>query len=339
MKNITIKDIAKECGVSITAVSFVLNGKESSVSSETAKKIQEVCRLHNYQPSYIAASLKNKHTNTVGLLVPDIENGYYARIVKCFEEKIRKNGYSLLTISSGKNLEDFEFNLRRIINKCVDYCVIIPPSFVEKQPQRIKQLVEYVSKLDTPIVVLDRKVEAFKAPMVLNDDIQSGYLATSYLIANGHRRIACITGPNNVSSSIGRLEGYKKALEENNIPFDPSLVFEGDYHFESAIEIAKSTLLDNSIKAYFAFNDTMAYGLYNIATSMDINVGSDISIVGIDNNPFSDIVHPGLTSVKPNINLLCESVINFLFNDTKATGTILVEPELVERKSVKNVKA
>ena len=155
------------------------------------------------------------------------------------------------------------------------------------------------------------------------------------MLDNGHRKIACLTGPSDVSSSIDRLEGYKLALKEYNITFDDSLVFESNYRFEETLGIAEDIIINKKIRSIFAFNDLMAYAVYKVANKYKLNIGEDISLVGYDDNKFSSLIAPGLTSVKQDIDKLCEEVVNSLFNNNESTSVIMVEPTLSIKGSVK----
>lgn len=336
-KKITIRDIAAEAGVSITAVSFVLNGKGGSINKKTAQRILDVCEKHNYKRNYIAIALKNKSTHVVGILVPDIENGYYSRIIKCLEGKLHDLGYSLIIANSGYDIHDFKENIENLIEKQVDYCIIVPPSKVSLESK--KTLRDIRDILNVPYVILDRKLDFGNTSIVINNDVNGGYIATKYLLDNGHKEIACITGPNSVSSSSDRLKGYKKALEDNNIEFDPSLIYEGNYEFDGIEEKVRDIIINKGIKAIFAFNDLMAYAVYKVCTEQKLVIGKDISIVGFDDNQFSSLITPGLTSVRQNIELLCDSTIKSMFA-TKAFGEpTIIEPTLIVRGSVKNVSS
>lgn len=335
--SVTIKDIAKECNCSITSVSFVLNGKSDFVGKETAERILATCKKYNYKPNYIAAALKNKTTKTAGILIPDIENSYYARIIKCLENLLKEKGYSLIFADSGYNFDQFEKNVIDITNRSIDYLIIVPPSlFQEVDEEKINDVAKMIT---VPYVILDRKISFGDCPIIINDDIKGGYLATKYLLDLGHKKIACITGPKNISSSLERLKGYKKALKEAHIPFDSSLLVEGNYRFEGSINAAKDIVLNKKADAIFAFNDLSAYAVYKIANDNDIKIGEDLSLVGFDDNQFSALISPGLTSVKQNIEGLCKAVIKKLMSDNKANNTTKIEPTITIRGSVKNVKS
>ena len=330
---ITIKEIAKEANVSITAVSFVLNGKENNVSKETAERILSVCKKYNFKPNYIASSLKSKNCKTVGCVVPDLENNYYSRLIVRLEECLKEEGYTVLITSSGYSIENCLSSIDELLNRKVGFLVIIPPSSLfYKNSEFAKSLLD----LEIPYVVLDRKIGEDINKAVVTDDVKGGYIATKYLIDKGYKRIAAITGPSGTSSSANRLQGYQKALENAGISYDSSLVFEGDYRFESG-EMCAKQILDSKIDvdAIFAFNDLMAYGVYRASSERGIKIGKDLSLVGYDDNMFSSLISPGLTTVRQDIDMLCKAVIEELFSEDRSPRLVSVEPTLVERESVK----
>ena len=330
---ITIKEIAKEANVSITAVSFVLNGKENSVSKETAERILGVCKKYNFKPNYIASSLKSKNCKTVGCIVPDLENNYYARLIVRLEEYLKLEGYTALITSSGYDIDNCLNSIDELLNRKVGFLVIIPPSSLF---YKNSEFAKTTLNLEIPYVVLDRKIGEDKNKAVVTDDVHGGYLATSYLINKGHKRIAAITGPNGTSSSVNRLDGYKKALEIAGISYDPSIVFEGDYRFESGEKFAKKIFDENKdVDAIFAFNDLMAYGVYRASIERGIKVGKEISLVGYDDNSFSSLISPGLTTIRQDIDALCKAVVEELFSEDRTPKLTSIEPTLVERESVR----
>ena len=330
---ITIKEIAKEANVSITAVSFVLNGKENSVSKETAERILSVCKKYNFKPNYIASSLKSKNCKTVGCIVPDLENNYYSRLIVRLEECLKEEGYTVLITSSGYSIENCLSSIDELLNRKVGYLVIIPPSSLF---YKNSEFANTVLNLEIPYVVLDRKIGEDKNKAVVTDDVKGGYIATKYLLDKGYKRIAAITGPDSISSSANRLEGYKKALENAGISYDSSLIFEGDYRFESGEKIAKKIFEEKlDVDAIFAFNDLMAYGVYRASNECGKKIGTDIALIGYDDNRFSSLISPGLTTVRQDIDMLCKAVVEELFTEDRTPRLVSVEPTLVERESVK----
>ena len=211
--------------------------------------------------------------------------------------------------------------------------VIIPPSSLF---YKNSEFAKTTLNLEIPYVVLDRKIGESKNKAVVTDDIHGGYLATKYLIDKGCKRIAVITGPNGISSSVNRLDGYKKALENAGISFDSSLVFEGDYRFESGEKLANKIFDEHKdVDAIFAFNDLMAYGVYRASSERGLKIGKDISLIGYDDNRFSSLISPGLTTIRQDIDALCHAVIEELFDEDKSPKLVSIEPTLVVRESVK----
>ena len=330
---LTIKDIAKEANVSITAVSFVLNGKENSVSKETAERIISVCKKYNFKPNYIASSLKSKNNKTVGVIVPDLENNYYSRLIVRLEEYLKEDGYTVLITNTSYDIDKCFSSIDDMLNRKVGFLVIIPPSsFFYKNSEFAKTTLN----LEIPYVILDRKIGEDKNKAVVTDDVRGGFLATKYLLDRGHKKIAVITGPNEISSSLSRLEGYKKALDFAGISLDKSLIYEGDYHFESGERLAKKIFKENKdVDAIFALNDLMAYGVYRASNECGIKIGKDISLIGYDDNLFSSLISPGLTTIRQDIDSLCKAVIEQLFSEDRSPKLVSIEPALVERGSVK----
>ena len=330
---ITIKDIASEANVSITAVSFVLNGKEGSVSKETAARILDVCKKYNFKPNYIASSLKSKNSKTVGVIVPDLENNYYARLIVRLEEYLKELGYTALITSSGYNIDNCQNSVEDLLSGKVGSLVVIPPSSLFYKNSEYAKM---TLNLEIPYVVLDRKIGDNKNKAVVTDDVHGGFIATKYLIDKGHKRIAVISGPNGTSSSDNRLDGYKKALEIAGISYDSSIIFEGDYRFESGESFGKEIFKNHKdIDAIFALNDLMAYGIYRAASECGVKIGKDISVVGYDDNMFSSLISPKLTTIRQDIDSLCKAVISELFNEDRTPKLVSIEPTLVERESVK----
>lgn len=333
MSHVTIKDVAKAANVSITTVSLVLNNKAESISKETVELVQQVCRDLNYQRNYFASSLKSKVTNTIGLILPHIDSGYYSRIASCLDTILFEKGYTLLVASSDNDFEK-EINLfKQMEARQVDYLVVLPSS-ASLLKENKNQLHDVLKNLNIKYVVLDRRTGFNDHIEVVNDDYYGASLAVEHLIKCGHKRIACITGPENVSSSEERLRGYLDVLKKHNIPTDQSLIYKGDYSFDTAREVSKKIIQRNDIDAVFAFNDMSAYALYDIYIENDKKIGRDISVVGFDDNPFSSLISPSLTTVKQDVEFICRQAIEELLKDSSKTKMIKIQPTLVERKSV-----
>ncbi|HHW58466.1 MAG TPA: LacI family transcriptional regulator, partial [Clostridia bacterium] len=197
-------------------------------------------------------------------------------------------------------------------------------------------------KSGIPIVIMDRRVDSEDIYGVFLDNYEGGYIATKHLIDLGHKKIACITGPLNISNAKERLEGYKRALLDNGIEIDEMLIFEGDYKINSGI-IGTETLLDTDkdITAIFACNDLMAYGAYKTIRSYGYKIPDDISIVGFDDIQLSQILEPQLTTIKqPAYDMgltAARMLIKLIEKEGAEEKTFIFEPQLIIRQSTKSI--
>lgn len=335
MKNVTIKDVAKKANVSITTVSLVLNNKTeyANISNETIDHVKKVAEELHYFKNHMASSLRSKVTKTIGLIVPEINNGYYSRIVDKFDEILVKKSYTLLIAISNNNFEKEMSLFNQMIERHVDYLIYLPSSIALRK-ENSELLEKTLKQLPIKFVVLDRKTKINHHVEVINDDVCGASLGVEHLIERGYRRIACITGPKGVSSSDDRLKGYCDVLEKHHIPFDEDIIFEGNYGFDKAVEISKKIVARDDIDAVFVFNDLMAYALYFVCDKFGKRVGTDLAVVGFDDNTFSALITPSLTSVGQDIDMICKTAVDCLFDDENERQVIKITPHLAKRKSV-----
>lgn len=292
---VTIKDIARKLGVSTTTVSLVLNNKPSRISPETRQAVLQAAAELNYHPNQIAVSMVTRRTGTIGLLLPDISNLYFSSLAKVIESECSALGYNVLYGNTNDSVEnDFKYLELFLLGRAVD-AVILTPSYQlgEEERIRFRGLVESSS---IPVVTVDRRMQQMEVPCVCVDQELGGYLATKHLLSLGHRRIGCITAQPNVSGSAERLRGYRRALEEAGVPFEPALVVAGNYHVESGIQ-ALPILLGQEVSAIFAANDMMAIGVLRECRRFHLRVPEDLSVVGFDDIFLAEFLEPPLTTV------------------------------------------
>ncbi len=329
MSNITIKDVAKKANVSISTVSLVLNGKAENIPDVTIEKVKDACRTLNYKRNMNASSLKSKVSKLAGLIVPDLENSYYSRVASCISTILYERGYSLVISSCDNNFEKEVDYINQMAARQVD-ALFLFPSAIGLSDKNKPLLKKTLDDCGLKIIILDRQTFLNSYIEVVNDDFYGATLACQFLVNKGFKRIACITGPKNVSSSDDRLAGYLEVVKQNGI-FDESLIYVGDYHSELARIQARLILQRNDVDAIFAFNDLSAYAVYEVAGELNKKVGEDIFVVGYDNNPFSALITPKLTSVGQNINEMCQIAVDRMFDKRNVIETIKVRPTLVER--------
>ena len=288
---VTRNDVARLAGVSAATVSYVINNGPRPVSVDTRERVLRVIHDLDYQPNALARNLRMQRTSTLGLILPDIQYPFFSEVTRGIEAVARENGYKLILCHSGYSVErELEYidtlQMERVAG------VIWIPASPDMEPYN--KLLSY----GMPTVVSDRIVTGHNVVFVAVDNFRGGYIATEHLIQLGHRRIGVITLPIGMSFSQRRLEGYRAALEEYDIPFDGHLLVHGGYCLENGFE-AFNQLIQVTPRptAIFSFNDIMAIGALRAAHKSGLKVPADISIIGFDNIPQADFITPALTTV------------------------------------------
>lgn len=331
MKRVTIKDVADEAGVSVTTVSHVIN-ETRYVNPETKLKVQNAQKKLSYRPNSVARSLRMGITKTIGLIVPDASNLFFAEVARKIEDFGYQQGYSVILGNSDNDPYKQANYVTTLIAKQVDGVIFISAG------GNVQDLQELI-KNNIPVVLADRDAPVDLVDVVLLDNEKAGYDATQHLLHLGHERIACITGPNDLSPSMLRVEGYKRALNEWGIPFRSELIKAGDFRFKSG-ESTMRELLKLSIRptAAFILNDMMAIGAMTAARKEGVSVPSELSIVGFDDIEFASAVTPALTTLAQPFTKLAESATNLLIERMQGEATrekkrIILDAQLVVRES------
>jgi len=329
--NVTIKDVAKKAGVSVSTVSKVIN-ENYKVSEKTKRKVLKAIEELNYLPNFTARSLVLKKTQTIGVVLPDIHGEFFSEVIKGIDKKARERGYHVLITSSHSDIKELDEVLFSLVNGRVDGLIIMNPtlktSYVESR--LLKKL---------PIVLLNCCADMLDADIILIDNFTGAYNLTKHLLKHGHRKIAVITGPEDNTDSIERLRGYKTALIDLGIEPTQVLIFQGDFTEKSGYEAMRLiTSLSERPTAVFALNDDMAIGAMMYAKKSGLKIPDDIAIAGFDDIPMASYIHPSLTSVHVPIDkvgiLAAEKLLNRIEgkSDAKFSKTTL-ETTLIVRES------
>lgn len=336
----TIRDIAREAGVSVTSVSLVLNNRKNTIAEATKKRIKKVAKQMNYSPNQMAVGLVTKKTKTIGLIVPDISNAFFADLARSVENSLSALGYSLILSNSNNSLKESRQYVDILVNRGVDGLIISFSGDDSDDPLEKQSLVETLNKLDIPLISLDSWMEGLSCPGISFYHSKGGYFATKHLIELGHTKIGCISGKNGNYSSDRRLKGYKKALEEVGLTYNPTYVCEGDYQYKSGYNCGKK-LLETDITAIFVSNDLMAYGVYLAAKEKGVKIPEELSIIGFDDLFFSSMLSVPLTTIRQSVDTLGELACDLLFKrikkETLDQDFIQLEPDLVIRSSTMKV--
>jgi LacI family transcriptional regulator len=292
----TIKDVARQSGVSISTVSAVLNNS-SWVPSDTKAHVQNTIKELGYRPNRVAQSLKKGHSNVVAVIVSDIANPYFTEVVSSLQTRLMQEQLNLVICNSNRSHDlgdkHFEFMLARQMDGIVIIGDSVTPSALERWQERD----------DVPVVAIERDYGIEQLPTLLVDSEQAAFEATSHLIEQGHTNIAMIAGPTQGvgSTTFGRstrLEGYKRALETAGIAYKPHYVVEGDFQLPSG-ERAMTVLLNLAQypTAVFAANDLMAIGAMKSIHAAGLRTREDIAVVGYDDISIASIITPSLTTL------------------------------------------
>ena len=252
---VTLKEIAQEVGMSTSAVSLVLNDRPCRISEDKRRLIREVAARKRYVPNLIARSLVMQQSQTVGLIVPNIESRFFSRVARNVEVRLRERGYALFIMNSDFSSEREDELVRLLLNRGVDGLLLITASELDAD----QGLVDILDHLPVPLVMVDRFIDGVPGDRVRFDSELGGYLATSHLIEAGHERIACLV---NTSSHNGRsrLAGYRRAYLEHGIEVDDGLVFPSDYTIADGAAAAER-LAETDATAIFASSDSIALGV------------------------------------------------------------------------------
>jgi len=315
----TIKDVAALAGISYTTVSHVVNNTRP-VSQEVRLKVEAAIKSLDYVPSAVARSLKAKTTATIGLLVPNSLNPYFAELARGIEDYCERNGYCVILCNSDDNPDKQRSYLRVLLEKRIDGLIVASAG-------GDSGLAQGLAGVKTPMVIVDRGLDGVDADLVRIDHEYGAYLATRHLLELGHRDIATIGGPASTSVAQMRLAGYCRALKEAGIDVRRERMLESDFTSTGGYNAAAILLESNPPSAIFAGNDMIGIGVLRAAAERNVRVPSELSVIGFDDIQMSRYVYPALTTVGQSILQLGEMAA------TLGTDQRIVTPSIVLRES------
>jgi LacI family transcriptional regulator len=327
----TIEDVARLANVSIATVSRVINN-QGGVRKATEERIVSAIEELGYIRSAVARSMKRKETNTIGIIVPDITNPFFPHVVAGIEQKAREKGYYTILSSTNESQKVEEEIVKIFLERGVDGVII---TTANETGDHIKRLQDQ----GIPIVAVDRAIKNFEVDTVLVDNINGSYQAVRQLILQGHEKIAIICGPQNTTPGHERYLGYKKALEEYNIPLDPNLVFQGDFRetsgYKGALHLFYS---ENRPTAIFSSNNQMTIGCVKALNELDWKLGEEVSFIGFDDVEIATFIKPKLSVVSRPMTTIGEIAFQLVYDrihnkESLPKRELLLTPELIIRES------
>lgn len=334
-KGVTIREVAAECGLSVSAVSQVLNGKEIGIPQKTKEKVRAAAEKLRYRPNSAARSLVTSRSDTVGVLVPDISNAFFGEAFKEIQRRMGEEGFDVLLCSGDGTAKQDERFLRLFAARGADGLIVAPAAetLEEKNAEKFAALLEQ-NKI--PYVFLDR-YPTQPCARVSADHRAGGYAAAQCLLKKGHTKIGCIAGPAALVGARLRLEGFCDALAEAGIR---PLAINAPFTAEGGERAAKA-LFGRGLTALFASDDLQAYGAMRAAAETGVRIPDDVSLVGYDDLQFSALANPPLTTISQPVKDMAAAAAELLLRRMRgedAENPPLFVPRLIERQTVKNLK-
>ena len=332
MKYITIKDIAKELGVSKSTVSRALSG-DKNVSKETREKVISLAKLMGYKRNEIAANLRQQHSNTVGIIVPEMSTPFFMYVIISAQKVLNEHGFKVIITQSHENIQAERYNLKLMENYRVDGIIM---SICDGE-ENLKEYFRMQEK-GIPIVFFDRVPAKLYAPKIIVNDYVKSMFMMEHLIRSGRKRILHLAGPQRIPNTEERKRAYKDSLTKFKIPFDPELLLDGENERSEGERLIKNFLTkDIAFDAIFSFGETLAIGALNYMLSQGIKVPEDVAVCGFSGTYLSTIVTPQLTAIQQPFDemgrVAAEQIIKTINEPEQPFETITLDAEIVIRQS------
>lgn len=334
---VTIKDIAREAGVSVAAVSLVLNQKECRIAEDTKKRIIEVAQKYNYTVNQQARSLVTKKSNVIGLIIPDIENIFFSSLSKKIEEYCRKKGYAIMIVNTDENPKSDIELLHLLVSRGVDGILYTPSIGTKEDYEKVKT---YLKTIPIPYVMVDRYLDDIDCNKVYIDNMNGSYQAVSMLVKSGHKKIGCIGNAVSKPTTNSRVTGYREAMKEFNLPVEEKYIYDGQYKAVGGYNAGKE-IVNTDLTAVYSCNDMMTLGFLRYLSECGKKVPEDYSIISYDNTLHNFVVTPKITTIDQDLGKLARSSCRLLFkniNDGESNPEVIcLYPQLLVYDSVKNL--
>lgn len=338
MNDVKLIDIAKALGVSVTTVSKALSDYKD-ISQNTRLRVLEMAKQMDYRPNANAITLRTNQTKTIGVIIPTTVHHFFSTVLNGILEEAENNGYLVIILQSNEKYELEKKQINLLLQKRVDGILIS----LSNQTDDFTHIKETINK-GTPIVLFDKIAKVVNCSKVIINDQKAAYDAVTYLIKKGHKKIAHFRGSYIPQNSIDRFLGYKKALEDNNIKYDSSLVYvcDNNLDFEDGYQNTQKMLEENpDIDAVFAVSDLVAIGIIKCLNDKNIKIPEQIAVFGFSNWFMSTVISPKLTTIDQPGYEIGKEAANILINEleliknhkTVKHKIIEISTNLIERES------
>lgn len=336
---VTIKDIARELGVSPSTVSRALKD-HPDISPQTKIQVRELVEKLRYKPNAIALSLRNRKTNIIGVVVPEIVHHFFSSVISGIEDEAMRSGYNVMVFQSNEKYEREILNMQSLISSRVDGVLIS----ISKTSRKFGHLREVMDQ-GIPIVMFDRVCDDIETDKVVVDDFNGAFMATEHLIETGCRRIAHFAAPQHLQIGYQRQRGYISALEKHGFTVDDRLIIKCDTHDEALKITPEIMSLPEPPDAIFAVNDLTATGILKVLKKLGKRIPEDISVVGFTDGLVSTVTDPPLTTISQHgfeLGQKAASILLKRINEGISTGPPqleVIQTTLVIRESTRKFPA
>ena len=337
IQRVTLRDIADDLGVSVSTVSRVLNGqaRQYRIGAKTEKIIRDKAAALNFAPSQIARGLRMQSTQSIGLLIPDLSNPFFAGIAHAVTQFAAQQGYTVLLCDSLEESDREAESVNLLRQRQVEGLIICP---VGLHTDPLRALIE----TGLPTVLVDRYFDDLNLPYVTSDNHRAAAVATEHLIRHGHRRIACLCGLPHTSCNEDRLTGFREAMKSNRLRTDKSLIVGDGFGRDNGYAHTQQLLQSGcSFTALFAFSNLLALGAIDALREAGRRVPEDVSIVCFDDHPYADHLATPMTAVAQDNLAMGRRAAELLFarlqNNRKIPSQSLIPTRLIPRASVRDL--
>ena len=333
MKSLSIKDIAVAAGVSITTVSFIINGKarDKSISEAVIKKVEKIIAEKGYKPNQIARSLRTGNSNIIGLIIEDISNSFFSRIARLIEDKAYKKGYKIIYSSTENNVEKAKDLINMFKSRKVDAYIISPIKGLEED-------IQHLIADNKPVILFDRNLPDLDTNYVGADHFKATYQSVESFIKQGKKKISLVTTDIDVQQITERLAGYEKALADHGMVYNENLVLKVHFNQEEKETMAQMEKLFQSkeIDAVLFATDYLAISGLKVLKKMGKQVGNDFGVIAYDDHEVLELHTPGISAVQQPLEEIAETVIQLILSQLSSKSKldnqhIILPAKLIQR--------
>ncbi|KQC00399.1 LacI family DNA-binding transcriptional regulator [Pedobacter sp. Hv1] len=331
MKALSIKDIALKANLSITTVSFIINGKakEKAISDAVIKKVQQIIKESGYKPNQIARSLRTGNSNIIGLIIEDISNSFFSKIARLIEDKAYKKGYKIIYSSTENSVEKAKELINMFKSRKVDAYIISPIKGIQED-------IQLLLNDHKPVILFDRNLPELNTNYVGANHLEASYQATESFIHTGKKNIALVTINIDVEQIEERFEGYKRALLAHNLGFKEELVLRIPFHQpeEETIKEIKQLFKNKEVDAVLFATNYLAISGLKALKQLNKMVDENFAIIGYDDHEAFELHTPSISTIQQPLEEIAETIIQLILTRLSAKTKLPDEQIIIPAKLI-----